>query len=101
MSIWSPRTLARRQTSVRCPIPTPPSSLNLPPTLNLTLRGRQPSGALRRAYGLCAQLMHFFRQALLYMTFEVAEPAWRRFQAALAAAGTVDQVCMEAHSPWP
>ncbi len=36
--------------------------------------------------------MHFFRQTLLYMTFEVAEPAWRRFQAALATAATVDQV---------
>ena len=65
-------------------------------TVSLTLRGRQPSGALRRAYGLCAQLMHFFHQTLLYMTFEVAEPAWRRFQAALAAAGTVDQVCSAA-----
>ena len=35
--------------------------------------------------------MHFFHQTLLYMTFEVAEPAWRRFQTALAAAATVEQ----------
>ena len=61
---------------------------------------RQPSGALRRAYGLCAQLMHFFRQTLLYMTFEVAEPAWRRFQAALAAAGTVDQARLLGKRHW-
>ena len=42
--------------------------------------------------------MHFFHQTLLYMTFEVAEPAWRRFQAALAAAATVEQVRTTAES---
>ncbi len=40
--------------------------------------------------------MHFFHQTLLYMTFEVAEPAWQRFQTALAAAATVEQAM---HNP--
>ena len=36
--------------------------------------------------------MHFFHQYLLYMTFEVAEPACHALQAALRAAATIDQV---------
>ena len=53
---------------------------------------RAPSAGLQAAYGLCAQLMHFFHQYLLYMTFEVAEPACHAMQASLRAATTIDQV---------
>ena len=51
-----------------------------------------PSEGLRRAYGQCGQLQHFFRQWLLYMSFEVVEPAWQAFQAALRTGAAIDQV---------
>jgi Gamma tubulin complex component C-terminal len=47
---------------------------------------------LRSSYGLCGQMMHFFHQYLLYVTFEVLEPLWHTMEAAMRAATTVDEV---------
>lgn len=50
------------------------------------------SRVAKRCYGVGAQMQHFFRQYLLYVTFEVLEPLWAAMAAALRAATTLDQV---------
>ncbi|KAK9817974.1 hypothetical protein WJX72_005158 [[Myrmecia] bisecta] len=57
---------------------------------------RQSQAVLKRSYGLCQQMMHFFHQYLLYVTFEVMEPLWHTMQTHIKAATTLDQV-MAAH----
>ena len=37
------------------------------------------------ALAVCQRLMHFFRQHLLYETFDVLEPLWRSLDAVLAS----------------
>ena len=37
-------------------------------------------------------MTHFFRQYLLYVTFEVLEPLWRAFQAKVQTAESLDEV---------
>ena len=54
-------------------------------------------GGLKRAYGLCQRMMHFFHQYLLYVTFEVLEPHWLTLLRQLAAAETLDKVL---NPPW-
>lgn len=49
-------------------------------------------GGLKRAYGLCQRMMHFFHQYLLYVTFEVLEPHWLTLLSQLNAADTLDKV---------
>ena len=44
------------------------------------------------AYGLCAQMMHFFHNFRAYVTFEALEPAWLTLEARIAAADTLDEV---------
>ena len=53
---------------------------------------RWPDETLKRAYGLCGQMMHFFAQFRLYLTFEALEPAWLTMQAQIRSAATLDQV---------
>jgi hypothetical protein len=53
---------------------------------------RKPERALKAAYGLCQQMMHFFHQFRLYITFEALEPASIIMQSRIRAASTVDQV---------
>jgi len=53
---------------------------------------RWPDETLKRAYGLCGQMMHFFAQFRLYLTFEAPEPAWLTMQAQIRSAATLDQV---------
>lgn len=48
--------------------------------------------ALAQAYGACQLMTHFFRQYLLYVTFEVMEPLWAAFQARVQAAASLDEV---------
>ena len=73
------------------PLPLP-ARLTRP--LDTGLRGSCP---LRRAHGqrapvagvnalaVCQRLMHFFRQHLLYETFDVLEPLWRSLDSVLAS----------------
>lgn len=49
-------------------------------------------GGLKRAYGLCQRMMHFFHQYLLHVTFEVLEPHWLTLLKDLKAATTLDEV---------
>lgn len=37
-------------------------------------------------------MTHFFRQLLMYVTFEVLEPLWRAFQARVQTAESLDEV---------
>ena len=54
---------------------------------------REPASRVaKRCYGVGAQMQHFFRQYLLYVTFEVLEPLWAAMAASLSAATTLDQV---------
>lgn len=48
-------------------------------------------GGLKRGYGLCQRMMHFFHQYLLYVTFEVLEPHWLELLSALKRANTLDE----------
>lgn len=58
---------------------------------------RPASGAaLARSCALCQLSTHFFRQYLLYITFEVLEPLWRAFQGHLAAVDGFDEA-LEQH----
>ncbi|KAK9863562.1 hypothetical protein WJX84_003827 [Apatococcus fuscideae] len=54
------------------------------------------SRVAKRCYGVGAQMQHFFRQYLLYVTFEVLEPLWAAMASSLRAATTLDQV-VDAH----
>ena len=54
-------------------------------------RCRWAHPTLQRAYSVCQQLMHFFHQYLLYVTFEVLEPLWHSMFAQCRQATTVDQ----------
>ena len=54
-------------------------------------------GGLKRAYGLCQRMMHFFHQYLLYVTFEVLEPHWLTLLRQLNAAETLDKVLLIPH----
>ena len=58
----------------------------------MPVRCRHSEGGLKRAYGLCQRMMHFFHQYLLYVTFEVLEPHWLALLNALKAADTLDEV---------
>ncbi len=53
---------------------------------------RNPEPGLKTAYGLCQQMIHFFHQLRLYITFEVIEPAWLHMNARMQAASTLDEV---------
>ena len=53
---------------------------------------RDPEPGLKTAYGLCQQMIHFFHQLRLYITFEVIEPAWLHMNARMKAASTLDEV---------
>ena len=48
--------------------------------------------ALARGYRTCQLMTHFFRQYLLYLTFEVLQPLCARFEARTCTAGTLDEV---------
>lgn len=56
---------------------------------------RWPDETLKRAYGLCGQMTHFFAQFRLYLTFEALEPAWLTMQAQIRSAATLDQACWQ------
>jgi gamma-tubulin complex component 2 len=48
--------------------------------------------ALIRAYRTCQLMTHFFRQYLLYATFEVLEPLWHALEGHIESAGSVDEI---------
>jgi len=48
--------------------------------------------ALARAYRTCQLMTHFFRQYLLYATFEVLEPLWSALEMHIESAGSVDEI---------
>jgi gamma-tubulin complex component 2 len=48
--------------------------------------------ALARAYRTCQLMTHFFRQYLLYATFEVLEPLWSALESHIESAGSVDEI---------
>ena len=52
--------------------------------------------ALGRAYRTCQLMTHFFRQYLLYATFEVLEPLWQGLEADIERALSVDEI-VEVH----
>ena len=52
---------------------------------------------LARAYSLCQLANNFFRQYLLYLTFEVLEPLWREFENSIKEADSLDEI-LEHHS---
>ena len=60
----------------------------------LAASGRPPSAAvaLTRAYRTCQLMTHFFRQYLLYATFEVLEPLWAALESHVNSASSVDEI---------
>ena len=48
--------------------------------------------ALAASYSTCQVMAHFFRQYLLYVTFEVMEPLWAAFEARVQGASSLDEV---------
>lgn len=48
--------------------------------------------SLALSYSACQLMTHFFRQYLLYVTFEVMEPLWGAFERQLQTAGSLDEV---------
>lgn len=48
--------------------------------------------SLALSYSTCQLMTHFFRQYLLYVTFEVMEPLWGAFERQLQTAGSLDEV---------
>jgi gamma-tubulin complex component 2 len=48
--------------------------------------------ALTRAYRTCQLMTHFFRQYLLYATFEVLEPLWCALELHIESAGSIDEI---------
>ena len=55
-------------------------------------KGQQAPAAGITALAVCQRLMHFFRQHLLYETFDVLEPLWRSLDAVLDSGADLDQV---------
>lgn len=53
---------------------------------------------LKSAYATCQVMTHFFRQYLLYATFEVIEPLWRGLEGQLMGAETVDEMLIHHQS---
>ena len=53
---------------------------------------RESDLSLKRAYGLCQRMMHFFHQYLLHVTFEVLEPLWLTLQKGVQSATSLDEV---------
>jgi gamma-tubulin complex component 2 len=53
---------------------------------------------LKSAYATCQVMTHFFRQYLLYATFEVIEPLWRGLEGQLMGAETVDEMLVHHQS---
>lgn len=47
--------------------------------------------SLALSYSACQLMTHFFRQYLLYVTFEVMEPLWGAFERQLQTAGSLDE----------
>jgi hypothetical protein len=43
-------------------------------------------------YSALQLMTHFFRQLLLYITFEVVEPLWAAFEAKLQGSASLDEV---------
>jgi hypothetical protein len=54
--------------------------------------GDQLSEALAQSCAACQLMTHFFRQYLMYVTFEVMEPLWAAFEAKLQTASSLDEV---------
>mmetsp|Transcript_48227 Transcript_48227/g.154449 ORF Transcript_48227/g.154449 Transcript_48227/m.154449 type:complete len:277 (-) Transcript_48227:52-882(-) len=54
-----------------------------------------PGGALARSYSLSQQMVHFMRNYIHYMTFEVMEPNWHKLEEVLVSARTVDEVIQQ------
>jgi len=50
------------------------------------------AATLAVAYRTCQVMTHFFRQYLLYATFEVLEPLWTSLEVRIEAATTVDEI---------
>ena len=60
---------------------------------------RESDLSLKRAYGLCQRMMHFFHQYLLHVTFEVLEPLWLTLQKGVQSATSLDEVRPEPVNP--
>lgn len=54
--------------------------------------------SLKSAYATCQVMTHFFRQYLLYATFEVIEPLWRGLEGQLQGAETIDEMLLHHQS---
>lgn len=50
------------------------------------------SGSLAEGLAVCQLASHFFRQCLLYVTFEVVEPLWRTLEESVQSARSLDEV---------
>ncbi|KAL4418839.1 hypothetical protein ABPG77_001502 [Micractinium sp. CCAP 211/92] len=48
--------------------------------------------SLALSYSACQLMTHFFRQYLLYVTFEVMEPLWGAFERQLQTASSLDEI---------
>ena len=48
--------------------------------------------SLAQSYSTCQVMTHFFRQYLMYVTFEVMEPLWGAFEASVQTASSLDEV---------
>lgn len=66
-----------------------------PPRAFIFLRSEAAWRALSEGQAACQLALHFFRQTLLYMTFEVIEPLWRTLEARLLSARALDDVVAE------
>lgn len=75
---------------LRCPCKLPTAA---PPPH--TLRRAASAVALSRSCAVCQLVTHFFRQYLLYITFEVLEPLWLAFQHRVQTLDSLDEVCGE------
>ncbi|KFM24916.1 Gamma-tubulin complex component 2 [Auxenochlorella protothecoides] len=54
--------------------------------------------ALSRSCAVCQLVTHFFRQYLLYITFEVLEPLWLAFQHRVQTLDSLDEVLEQHHA---
>ena len=72
---------------------TPLGNLS-PRTWCCRAKGQQAPIAGITALAVCQRLMHFFRQHLLYETFDVLEPLWRSLDAVLDSGADLDQVSL-------
>lgn len=50
------------------------------------------AASLAQSYSACQVMTHFFRQYLMYVTFEVMEPLWGAFEAKVQTASSLDEV---------